>query len=61
MEKGVIKEVHEELVLWHLGSMTFHARTLMMTWITMFLVIVFCLIGARNLTSGKPGKMQNIL
>jgi len=61
MEKGVIKEVHEELVLWHLGNMTFHAKTLMMTWITMFLVIVFCLNGVRHLTSDKPGKMQNVM
>jgi len=61
MEKGVIKEVHEELVLWHLGSMTFHGKTLIMTWTAMAAMIVFCSLGVRNLTSGKPGKMQNVL
>ncbi len=53
--------MHEELVLWHLGNMTFHAKTLVMTWVTMALVLIFCLMGVRRLTSGKPGKMQNIL
>ncbi|MHB8073559.1 F0F1 ATP synthase subunit A [Desulfosporosinus fructosivorans] len=62
MEKGVIKEVHEEeLVLWHLGFMTFHGKTLIMTWIVMAAILVFCMLGIRHLTSGKPGKMQNIL
>ncbi|GAB6153343.1 F0F1 ATP synthase subunit A [Desulfosporosinus burensis] len=50
-----------ETVLWHLGSMTFHGKTLIMTWISMALVIAFCYMGVRNLTSGKPGKMQNVL
>ncbi len=53
--------MHEELVLWQLGGMTFHAKTLVMTWIVMLAIIVLCLIGVRNLTSGKPGKMQNVL
>lgn len=56
----MIKEVHET-VLWHLGSMTFHGKTLVMTWISMAAVMVFVLLGVRNLTSGKPGKMQNVL
>lgn len=56
----MIKEVHE-VILWHLGDMTFHGKTLIMTWITMILIIVFCLLGVRNLTSGKPGKMQNVM
>jgi F-type H+-transporting ATPase subunit a len=60
MEKGGKNEVHET-VLWHLGSMTFHGKTLIMTWISMALIIIFCMIGVRNLTSGKPGKMQNVL
>ena len=58
----MIKEVREEeLVLWHLGNMTFHGKTLIMTWIAMALILVFCMLGVRHLTSGKPGKMQNIL
>jgi len=57
----VIKEVDEKLVLWHLGNMTFHGRTLIMTWITMAAILIFCYMGVRNLTSGKPGKMQNVL
>jgi len=61
MEKGVIKEVHEEIVKWHLGSATFHGKTLIMTWMAMVLIIIFCSLGVRNLTSGKPGKMQNVL
>jgi F-type H+-transporting ATPase subunit a len=27
----------------------------------MAIVLVFCFFGVRNLTSGKPGKMQNVL
>lgn len=57
----MIKEVHEELVLWQLGNMTFHGKTLIMTWIAMAAILVFCMLGVRHLTSGKPGKMQNIL
>ena len=57
----MIKEVHEEIVLWQLGNMTFHGKTLIMTWTSMAAMFVFCLIGVRNLTSGKPGKMQNVL
>lgn len=57
----MIKEVHEELVLWHLGNMTFHGKTLIMTWITMAAILIFCYMGVRHLTSGKPGKMQNVL
>jgi F-type H+-transporting ATPase subunit a len=52
--------VHET-VIWHLGSMTFHGKTLIMTWISMALILVFCSLGVRHLTSGKPGKMQNVL
>lgn len=57
----MIKEVHEELVIWHLGNMTFHGKTLVMTWIAMAAMLIFCLMGVRHLTSGKPGKMQNVL
>ena len=58
----MIKEVHkEETVIWALGSMTFHGKTLMMTWITMAVILIFCLMSVRHLTSGKPGKMQNVL
>ena len=56
----MIKEVHET-VIWHWGAMTFHGKTLIMTWISMTAVLVFCYLGVRNLTSGKPGKMQNVL
>jgi F-type H+-transporting ATPase subunit a len=51
----------DETVLWHLGNMTFHARTLVNTWLVMAAIIIFCMVGVRNLTSGKPGKMQNVL
>ena len=61
MKKGVIKEVHEEVVKWHIGFMTFHGKTLIMTWIVMAAILVFCYLGVRHLTSGKPGKMQNVL
>jgi F-type H+-transporting ATPase subunit a len=53
--------MHEETVLWHLGNMTFHAKTLTMSWLVMAFILIFCFIGVRHLTSGKPGKMQNIL
>lgn len=48
-------------MLWHLGNMTFHGKTLMMTWMVMAVILIFVLLGVRNLTSGKPGKMQNFL
>lgn len=51
----------EETVLWYLGNMTFHGKTLVMTWIAMLAVLIFCFLGVRRLTSGKPGKMQNVL
>lgn len=53
--------MHEETVLWHLGNMTFHGKTLMMTWMVMAIILIFVLLGVRSLTSGKPGKMQNFL
>ncbi len=59
--KGGIEEVHEETVYWYLGNMTFNARTLVMTWIAIALMLLFVFLGVRRLTSGKPGKMQNIL
>jgi F-type H+-transporting ATPase subunit a len=52
--------VHET-ILWHLGFGTLHAKTLVMTWITMAMILIFALLGIRKLTSGKPGKLQNIL
>lgn len=48
-------------VLWHLGNMTFQARTLINEWVVMIAILIFCLAGVRNLTSGKPGKFQNFL
>ena len=58
----MIKEVHEEkTVIWQLGFMTFHGKTLIMTWIVMAAILIFCYLGVRHLTSGKPGKMQNVL
>ncbi len=50
-----------EIILWHVGNGTVHARTLVMTWLTMALLLIFVLLGVRNLTSGKPGKLQNVL
>ncbi|WP_075363096.1 F0F1 ATP synthase subunit A [Desulfosporosinus metallidurans] len=41
--------------------MTFHAKTLIMTWTAMAAILLFCYLGVRHLTSGKPGKMQNVL
>ena len=58
----MIREVgKEETVLWHLGFMTFNGKTLIMTWIAMVAILIFCYMGVRHLTSGKPGKMQNVL
>ncbi|EHL05083.1 ATP synthase F0, A subunit [Desulfitobacterium hafniense DP7] len=50
-----------ETILWEIGGMTLHGKTLIMTWIVMAIIIAFVLSGARHLTSGKPGKMQNVL
>lgn len=51
----------EKVVIWQLGSMSFHGKTLVMTWIVMAALIIFCYLGVRKLTVEKPGKMQNVL
>lgn len=56
----MIKEVHET-VLWHVGNGTVHGKTLIMTWVVMAIILIIAYLGVRNLTSGKPGKMQNFL
>lgn len=55
------ERMNEETILWHLGNMTFHGKTLVMTWMVMAFILVFTLLCVRNLTSGRPGKMQNFL
>jgi F-type H+-transporting ATPase subunit a len=50
-----------ETILWQVGNGTVHAKTLVMTWIAMLLLLIFVFMGIRNLTSGKPGKLQNVL
>jgi len=50
-----------EIITWQVGNGTLHAKTLIMTWIAMASLVTFVLLGVRNLTSGKPGKLQNIL
>ncbi len=53
--------MNEEIVIWHLGNMSFHARTLINTWLVMAAILIFCCLWGRHLTSGKPGKMTNVL
>ncbi|MGI5901816.1 MAG: F0F1 ATP synthase subunit A [Desulfitobacteriia bacterium] len=50
-----------ETIIWQVGNFTLHGKTLVMTWITMILLFVFIYLGTRKLTSGTPGKMQNVL
>lgn len=50
-----------DTVLWVLGNGTLHAKTLIMTWVTMILLLGFVFLCKRNLTSGTPGKLQNLL
>jgi len=50
-----------EIILWQVANGTVHAKTLVMTWMAMALLLIFVLLGVRNLTSGKPGKFQNVL
>ncbi|NLI91036.1 MAG: F0F1 ATP synthase subunit A [Peptococcaceae bacterium] len=50
-----------EIITWQVGNGTVHAKTLIMTWTVMALLLIFVFLGVRNLTSGKPGKLQNIL
>lgn len=38
-----------------------HAKTILMTWFVMLCLLIFVFICLRKLTSGTPGKMQNIL
>lgn len=60
-ERGEIEKVEEEIIKWHLGPLAFHGRTLVMTWIAMAIVLIFCLVATRKVTSGKPTGTQNIL
>lgn len=50
-----------ETVLWVLGNGTVHAKTLIMTWVVMIALLVFIFLGIRKMTSGTPGKLQNVL
>ena len=52
-----------EAILWELGNtgIVFHAKTLVMAWIVMAIILIICVLGTRSLTDGKPGKMQNLL
>lgn len=51
----------EQIILWQLGDGTVRAKTLIMTWLAMAFILIFVFMGVRNLTSGKPGKLQNVL
>jgi len=50
-----------EIIVWHIGNSTVHAKTLVMTWIVMAFLLIFMLAGTRKLTSGVPGRIQNFL
>jgi F-type H+-transporting ATPase subunit a len=51
----------EEIILWQLGNGTVRAKTLIMTWFAMAFILILVFAGVRHLTSGKPGKLQNLL
>lgn len=38
-----------------------HIKPLIMTWVVLLILVAFFLLGTRKLTSGKPGKFQNLL
>ena len=50
-----------ETITWTFLNGTLNAKTLIMTWCVMLLLLVFVLSGVRKLTSGVPGKLQNLL
>ncbi|MFA6807446.1 MAG: F0F1 ATP synthase subunit A [Eubacteriales bacterium] len=50
-----------DIIVWQVGNGTVHAKTLVMTWVVIALLLVVVFSGVRNLTSGKPGKLQNLL
>ena len=50
-----------EIIVWQVGNGTVHGQTLVMTWIVMLVLMIFVFGGVRNLSSGKPGKHQNVL
>ena len=50
-----------ETITWSFLNGTLNAKTLIMTWGVMLLLLVFVLSGVRKLTSGVPGKFQNFL
>lgn len=53
--------MEEELVLWHLGPITLHAKTLVMTWIVMLAIIIFAFFATRKVTTGRPSGAQNVM
>ncbi len=53
--------MEEKLITWSVGPFTLHAKTLVMTWIVMIAVLVFCLVATRRVTSGRPKGAQNVL
>lgn len=51
----------EEQVLWHFAGMEFNARTLIMSWIIMAIVLIFGIMAGRGATKGKPNGATNIM
>ena len=50
-----------ETIIWQVGNITLHAKTLIMTWIVMAFLIIISIIATRKLTSDTPGRLQNVL
>ncbi|MDR2736996.1 MAG: F0F1 ATP synthase subunit A [Gracilibacteraceae bacterium] len=51
----------EPIVRWSFLNGTVHIKALIMTWVVLIVLMAFVLLGTRKLTSGKPGKFQNLL
>ena len=45
---------------WHIGGITFHADTLMMTWLSMLILTIVVIYFSKRLIQ-KPGKAQIVV
>jgi F-type H+-transporting ATPase subunit a len=51
----------EKIIEWSFLNGTIRPKTIIMTWVVLTILSVFVILGTRKMTSGKPGKYQNVL
>ncbi|MDD4169252.1 MAG: F0F1 ATP synthase subunit A [Desulfotomaculaceae bacterium] len=59
------RDSHNVEIMWNLNlagiNLEFSMRTMVMTWIVMILVVVFCVAATRKLDMRRPGGLQNVM